>query len=228
MVVALIPLVVASVVRQGLRPAILAALGTGALFAVATLAVSRLDIPLRHRIGVGMWWWCYFVPFAASTGSLRRVLDREHERTVRAKAEVMAEHAEAAEEWDLRARLLEVQRLREEGLRVVLHDASAIRGGATADERTASEGLGLWIIEQLVSALGGTFSLEPREGGPARLGRNYSQLISRSPDIRLAAYVTAGSLHQRTKRDVARDAVGPRGPGLARMPRAVNRVTCAG
>jgi len=92
------------------------------------------------------------------------VLDREHERTVRAKA-MMAEHAEAAEEWDLRARLLEVQRLREEGLRVVLHDASAIRGGATYDERTASEGLVLWIIEQLVSALGGTFSLEPREGG---------------------------------------------------------------
>jgi len=65
----LIPLVVASVVRQGLRPAILAALGTGALFAVVTLAVSRLDIPLRHRIEVGMWWCCYFVAFAASTGS---------------------------------------------------------------------------------------------------------------------------------------------------------------
>lgn len=36
---------------------------------------------------------------------------------------------------------------------------------ASSDERTASEGLGLWIVEQLVSALGGTFSLQPREGG---------------------------------------------------------------
>lgn len=123
MVVALIPLaVVACAVRQGLGRAILAALGTGALFAAVTLAVSRPDIPLHHRIEVGLWWCCYFVAFAVLTGSLRRVLDREHERTVRAKAEVMAEHAEAAEERDLRARLLEVQRLREEGLRVVLHE----------------------------------------------------------------------------------------------------------
>jgi K+-sensing histidine kinase KdpD len=315
-VVALIPLaVVASAVRQGLRPAILAALGTGALFAAATLTVSRPGIPLPHRIEVAVWWCCYFVAFAVLTGSLRRVLDQEHERTVRAKAEVMAEHAEAAEERDLRARLLQVQRLREEGLRVVLHEfrtpvsslaalarsltvpgrldaghrdeaitlmaaharhltdmldgladlaiqtgsprgaprirrtvvrdlaqasltaagvptehstisveppgavidcdehrvrrimtnllENAHRHGSTSvidlsiactrswltlevgdrgpgllstkrapgiimassDERTASEGLGLWIVEQLVSALGGTFSLQPREGG---------------------------------------------------------------
>lgn len=317
MVVALIPLaLVASAVREGLKRAILAALGTGVLFAAVTLAVSRPDISLHHRIEVGLWWCCYFVAFAVLAGTLRRVLDREHERTVRAKAEMMAEHAEAAEERDLRARLLEVQRLREEGLRVVLHEfrtpvsslaalarsltvpgrldagrrdeainlvaaharhltdmldgladlaietgnprgiprirrtvvqdlaqaslaaagvpaerstvsveppgaviycdehrvrrimtnllenahrhgsthgvdlsvacthysltlevgdrgpglvstkhASAIPGGASSDERTASEGLGLWIVEQLVSALGGTFSLEPREGG---------------------------------------------------------------
>lgn len=316
-VVALIPLaVVASAVRQGLTPAILAALATGAVFAAVTLTVSRPDIPLHHRIEVAVWWCCYFVAFAVLTGSLRRMLDREHERTVRAKAEVMAEHAEAAEERDLRARLLEAQRVREEGLRVVLHEfrtpvsslaalarsltvpgrldaggkdeaitlvaaharhltdmldgladlaiqtgnprglprirrtvvrdlaqasltaagipaehsmvsieppgaviycdehrvrrimtnllenarchgstrvvdlsiactgssltlevgdrgpgllstghPSAIRGGAGSDARTASEGLGLWIVEQLVSALSGTFALEPREGG---------------------------------------------------------------
>lgn len=123
MVVALIPLaVVASAVRQGLRPAVFAALGTGALFAVVTLAVSRPEISLQHRVETGLWWCCYFVAFAVLTGSLRRVLDLEHESTVRAKAEVMAEHAEAAEERDLRARLLKVQRLREEGLRVVLHE----------------------------------------------------------------------------------------------------------
>ncbi|CAN5586386.1 hypothetical protein BH09ACT8_BH09ACT8_62620 [soil metagenome] len=317
MVVALIPLaVVASAVRQGLKSAMLAALGTGALFAAVTLAVSRPEISLHHRIEVALWWCCYFVAFAVLTGSLRRVLDREHERTVRAKAEVMAEHAEAAEERDLRARLLEVQRLREEGLRVLLHEfrtpvsslaalarsltvpgrldaerrdeainlvaaharhltdmldgladlaietgnprgiprirrtfvqdlaqasltsagipaehstvslepsgaliycdehrvrrimtnllenahrhgssrvvdlrivctrssltldvgdrgpglltakhTSAILGRASSDERAPVEGLGLWIVEQLVSALGGTFSLEPREGG---------------------------------------------------------------
>ncbi len=44
-------------------------------------------------------------------------------------------------------------------------NASATRGSASSDQRTASEGLGLWIVEQLVSALSGTFSLEPREGG---------------------------------------------------------------
>lgn len=123
MVVALIPLaVVASAVRQGLGRAILAALGTGVLFAATTLAVRRPAIPLHHRIEVSAWWFCYLVAFAVLTGSLRRVLDREHARTVRARAEAMAEHAEAAEERDLRERLLEVQRLREDGLRVVLHE----------------------------------------------------------------------------------------------------------
>lgn len=123
LVVAVLPLaIVASVVRQGLGRAIFAALSTGALFAVVVLTVPRPDVALAHRLETGVWWCGCTVAFAVLTGTLRRLLDREHESAVRAKAEALAERSAITEERDLRTRLLEAQRLREDGLRVVLHE----------------------------------------------------------------------------------------------------------
>ncbi len=203
LVVALIPLaVVASAVRQGLGRAFLAALGIGVLFVAVTLAVGRPDISLHHRIEVGAWWCCYVVAFAVLTGSLRRVLDREHERTVRASAEVIAEHAEAAEERDLRARLLEVQRLREEGLRVVLHEfrtpvsslaalarSLTVPGRLDAGHRDEALALVAAHSRHLTDMLDGLADLAIETGNPRGVSRIRRTVL---PDLARASLAAAG------------------------------------
>jgi len=121
--VAILPLaIVASAVRQGLRRALAAALGTGALFALVVLVIRRPDFDIAQRTEAALWWSGYMVAFAVLTGTLRRLLDREHEIALQAKAEVLSEQFAVVEERDLRARLLEAQQAREDGLRVLLHE----------------------------------------------------------------------------------------------------------
>ncbi|MGZ4575245.1 MAG: sensor histidine kinase [Mycobacteriaceae bacterium] len=123
LVVATLPLaIVASAARQGLRRALLAALGTGVMFAVIALTVPEPDITFSQRLEAALWWSGYLVAFAVLTGALRQLLDREHDNAVEAKAEALSENLAIAEERDLRARLLEAQQAREDGLRVVLHE----------------------------------------------------------------------------------------------------------
>lgn len=121
--VAVLPLaIVAIAVRQGIRHAIVDATCVGALFAVVTLATPLPDVATAYRVETALWWFGYLVMFAVLAGALRNLLDREHERVVRAKAEALSEHLANIEERDLRGRLLEAQAMRDDGLRVVLHE----------------------------------------------------------------------------------------------------------
>ncbi|AWK77006.1 hypothetical protein CBI38_37025 (plasmid) [Rhodococcus oxybenzonivorans] len=121
--VAVLPLaIVAIAVRQGMRHAIVDATCVGALFAVVTLATPLPDVATAYRIETALWWFGYLIMFAILTGTLRSLLDREHDRAIRAKAEALSEHLAVIEERDLRARLLEAQAMRDDGLRVVLHE----------------------------------------------------------------------------------------------------------
>ena len=104
------------------RHAIAGAACVGALFAVVALAIPLPSASMAYRIETA-WWWCgYLIMFAVLTGTLRSLLDREHDRAVQARAEALSEHLTIVEERDLRARLLEAQAMRDDGLRIVLHE----------------------------------------------------------------------------------------------------------
>lgn len=121
--VAIVPLaIVASAARQGLRRALVAALGTSAALSIAVLSVPEPHIAVSQRVEAALWWSFYLVAFAVLTGALRQLLDHEHESAVQANAEALSERLVVIEERDLRARLLESQQVREDGLRVVLHE----------------------------------------------------------------------------------------------------------
>lgn len=122
-VVAILPLaIVAAAVRQGLRRALVAAVGSGSLFALVAFSTPKPRVPLFERAQVALWWSAYLIAFGILTGTLRKLLDREHQNAVSAEAEALSEHLAIVEERDLRARLLDAQQQREEGLRVVLHE----------------------------------------------------------------------------------------------------------
>lgn len=121
--VAVLPLaIVAAAVRQGLRPATLAAIATGVGYAVVVLLVPRPDVPLAVRVEAAGWWCAYLLAFAVLAGMLRTLLDREHEQVVEARAQARAEQDAYQEERDLRVRLLEAQQAQQDGVRVVLHE----------------------------------------------------------------------------------------------------------
>lgn len=121
--VAILPLaIVAVAVRQGLRPAVVDAVFVGGLFAVVVLVTPFPELTMTYRTETALWWFGYLVMFAVLTGTLRRLLDREHHRVVEAKAEALSEQLANIEERDLRARLLEARERRDDGLQVVLHE----------------------------------------------------------------------------------------------------------
>jgi signal transduction histidine kinase len=123
LVTAILPLaIVASAARQGLRRALLAALGTGIAFSTVVLLVPDRPRQSPPPLEAALWWMAYLVAFAILTGTLRKILDQEHGSAVHAKAEVLSEHYARLEERDLRARLLRAQQDREDGLRIVLHE----------------------------------------------------------------------------------------------------------
>lgn len=121
--VAVLPLaIVAAAVRQGLRPATLAAVGAGSGYAVVVLLVPRPDVPLAFRVESAAWWCAYLLAFAVLAGMLRTLLDREHDQAVEARAQARADQDAYQEERDLRTRLLEAQQAQQDGVRVVLHE----------------------------------------------------------------------------------------------------------
>lgn len=123
LVIAILPLaIVAAATRQGLCRGLIAALAAGTALAIVVLTIPEPDIANSQRLEAALWWSGYLVAFAVLTGSLRQLRDREHDSAVHAKAEALSENLAFTEERDLRARLLEAQQAREDGLRVVLHE----------------------------------------------------------------------------------------------------------
>jgi signal transduction histidine kinase len=121
--VAVVPLaVVAVAVRQGLDRAVMAALAAGAGYALLVAVVPSPDVPAPERVEAALWWSAYLVAFAVLTGSLRRLVDREHEAVVEARAEARADQLAYVEERDLRTRLAQSQQARDDGVRVLLHE----------------------------------------------------------------------------------------------------------
>lgn len=121
--VAVLPLaIVAVAVRQSLARAVVAATLSGLLYGVVVLAVPLPDQPQAERWEAGLWWSGYLLAFAVLAGSLRELLDREHDEVVQARAEARADQLAYAEERELREQLSLSQRARDDGIRVLLHE----------------------------------------------------------------------------------------------------------
>lgn len=121
--VAVLPLaIVATAVRQGRARAVLAAAVASLGYGLAVGLVPAPDQPLQVRIEAALWWGAYLIAFAVLAGTLREVLDREHEDVVDARADARADQLAYAEERDLRERLAQSQQALDDGIRVLLHE----------------------------------------------------------------------------------------------------------
>lgn len=121
--VAVLPLaIVATAVRQGLRTSVLAALVASVGYGLAVGLVPGPDVSHQVRFEAAVWWGAYLFAFAVLAGTLRQLLDREHESVVDARAEARADHLAYAEERDLRERLAQSQQALDDGIRVLLHE----------------------------------------------------------------------------------------------------------
>ena len=120
--VAVLPLVViAAGLRGEPRRGAGFAVGLGIAFTVIALFATPLTAPLE-RFFVGVWWTFYLLATAELVGVFTRRLHQGYEETAESRAEAIAEREALVEERDLRARLLESQQARLDGLRVILHE----------------------------------------------------------------------------------------------------------
>lgn len=120
--VAVLPLVViAANLRGGPRRGVSFALGLGVAFTVIGLLTMPLTPP-PSPLFAGLWWTFYLLATAGLVGVFVRRVHRGHEAAAESRAEAIAEHTALEEERDLRARLLESQQARLDGLRVILHE----------------------------------------------------------------------------------------------------------
>lgn len=138
--VAVLPLVViANSLRTESRRSEAFALFVGVAYTVACVAGNIPAIPLIDRVTTGLWWTSYLVAVAALSGVFVRRLDREYQTVAEARAEAIAEHDALVEERDLRARLLDSQSARLDGLRVIVHEFRAPIASLSALARAASQ-----------------------------------------------------------------------------------------
>ncbi|NMI00561.1 sensor histidine kinase [Pseudonocardia acidicola] len=120
--IAVLPLVViAASLREEPRRSVGFALGLGIAFTVIGLLATPLTAP-PERFFVGLWWTFYLLATAGLVGVFTRRLHQGYEAAAESRAEAIAERAALVEERDLRARLLESQQARLDGLRVILHE----------------------------------------------------------------------------------------------------------
>jgi signal transduction histidine kinase len=120
--VAVLPLVViAASLRAESRWGVGLAAVLGAAFTGAGLLAGTASPP-AERLLIGLWWTFYLLATAALVGVFTRRLRRGYELNAESRAEVLAERAAREEERDLRARMLESQQARFDGLRVILHE----------------------------------------------------------------------------------------------------------
>lgn len=118
----LVLVVIASAARLSFRET----LGLAGLLGVGYLAVT-LAVPVppagppRPWLAAG-WTALYLLFVAIMTAGLSALAEREQRRRVHALVEAEAEHAAAAEERDLRARLLASYQSQQDGLQVLVHE----------------------------------------------------------------------------------------------------------
>jgi signal transduction histidine kinase len=115
------------------------ALLLGAGYTVAVL-LSGPRSGLLGRLGHGLWWTGYLLATAVLVEVFGRLLERQLEVAARSRAEASAEHEALLEERDLRARLLESQQSRQDGLRVILHEFRTPVASMTALTRDVASG----------------------------------------------------------------------------------------
>lgn len=121
--VAVLPLaIVAVAVLQGMARALVAAALAGVLYTVVVLSIPLPQQLRADRWEAGLWWSGYLFAFAVLAGSLRELLDRQHEGVVQARAEARADQLAYIEERELREQLSQSQSARDDGIRILLHE----------------------------------------------------------------------------------------------------------
>lgn len=121
--VAVLPLVViAASLREEPRRGATSAVAIGIAFTVIGYFTTPPVAPRLNEVMVGLWWTMYLLSTAGLVGVFVRRLRRGYEAAVESQAEALAERAALEEERDLRARLLDSQQARLDGLRVILHE----------------------------------------------------------------------------------------------------------
>lgn len=138
--VAVLPLVVIAASlrgqsRQGVGVAFVLGLGFGLLALIPDPSSTFQD-----RIWIGAWWLLYLLATASLAGVFVRRLRRGYEEAAEARAEAIADHAALVEERDLRARLLDSQEARIDGLRVIMHEFRTPVASMSALARAAAGG----------------------------------------------------------------------------------------
>lgn len=118
----LVLVVTAAAIRLPLGPTLVLAVGLGVTYLAVALLVDPQFTSWPERWLQGLWWTAYLVLTGLLGASLSRLVDREREAGITARVEAMAEHAAAAEERDLRRRLLESYQSQQDGLAVLLHE----------------------------------------------------------------------------------------------------------
>lgn len=136
----LVLVVVAAAARAPAGEAIAITLGVAGLY-TATVAWWSPD---QHTgldpLLLGAWWSLYLILAAVMATALSVAAEREQHSRLLAKVQAEEEHAVAAEERDLRARLLQSYQTQQDGLRVLLHEfrtplaSLQALGDAIADE----------------------------------------------------------------------------------------------
>lgn len=138
--VAVLPLVViAASLRGQSRQGVGIAFVVGAGFGLLALIPDPVS-PLSDRVWIGVWWLVYLPATASLAGVFVRRLRRGYEEAAEARAEAIADHAALVEERDLRARLLDSQQARLDGLRVIMHEFRTPVTSMSALARAAAGG----------------------------------------------------------------------------------------
>lgn len=136
----LIIVVITAATRHSAFGGVGVALALGAVYTAFGL-IDRPDPTGVAEAGRLLWWPLYFVLTAVITTALTTVAERERSSRLVARFAARAEHAAAAEERDLRQRLLRSYQSQQNGLRVLLHEFQtpvvSLRalGQALADEQ---------------------------------------------------------------------------------------------
>ncbi|WP_028924947.1 sensor histidine kinase [Pseudonocardia acaciae] len=136
--VAALPLIVIAAGLGG-RQGYPVAVGLGLGYTAAIL-LSSGTMPVGERVARGLWWAGYLLAAAVLVEVFRKLLEEQFDVTARSRAEAIAEHEALLEERDLRARLLESQQARHDGLRVILHEFRTPVTSMTALSRDLASG----------------------------------------------------------------------------------------
>ncbi|MEE6176029.1 sensor histidine kinase [Mycobacterium sp. 050134] len=114
--------VIASAARLSFNETLLVAVLLGAAYVPVALTSSPKRAVTESPALQAGWSAVYLIFVAVITAGLSALAEREHRSRVRALVEAETEHAAAAEERDLRARLLRSYQSQQDGLQVLVHE----------------------------------------------------------------------------------------------------------